>query len=374
MSKALINPANIVWARERAGMSVSEFSDALGVKPEKLIAWECGEDAPTMVQARKIADKSLISFGLLFAKLPPVEELPIPDLRTVDGREIQKPSASLIAIIRKVQERQEWYKEYRQENLLISSPFITQFSADSDTNAIVSDIRKTLLLPERRSGQWDEYERTVRQHIERAGILVMRERDLGGSSKPLFVEEFRGFALCDKIAPVIFINGADAQTAQLFTMLHELAHIWIGQSGLSDLSPSNHRKEEAKCNAVAAEFLVPEKEFIEYWIQDNWPIHVNSIAKYFHVSRWVIVRRALTLGLITDSQYYAQINNFKKENERNSTGGPSYYTTRVSRLGRSFASAVVSEALSGRMLLRDAGYLLGTKPLNVKNLAKELGI
>ncbi|ADZ91069.1 ImmA/IrrE family metallo-endopeptidase [Marinomonas mediterranea] len=374
MSKALINPANIIWARVRAGMSVSQLADALGVKEEKVIAWENGENAPSMAQARNIADKTLISFGLLFAKQPPADDLPIPDLRTIDGRELQKPSASLIAIIRKVLERQEWYKEYRKDNLKLENSFITQFTMDSDTSSVVADMRNRLSLPAKRSGRWDDYERVVRQHIEKLGIMVMRERDLGGKSKPLLVQEFRGFAICDDVAPVIFINSADAQTAQLFTMLHELAHIWIGQSGLSDVSPSNHRKEEAKCNAIAAEFLVPEDEFLQVWIEKDWRLHVSAIAKHFHVSRWVIVRRALTLGLITEAQYYSMIESYKKDHERNSNGGPSYYTTKISRLGKSFASAVVSEALSGRMLLRDAGHLLGTKPLNVKNLAKELGI
>ncbi len=375
MSKAHINPANITWARERAGMTVSELSKRLSVKEEQVTSWERGEDSPTMKQARNLADCTLVSFGLLFAKTTPQEELPIPDLRTIDGRGVQKPSASLIAIIRTVMERQDWYREYRLDNLYHEKSFKTKFTADSPVDDIVIDMKARLELPAKRTGKWEDYERTVRNHIENLGVLVMKERDLGGASKPLHVSEFRGFAIYDEISPVVFINSADAKTAQLFTLVHELAHIWIGQSGLSDVSPNNHRKEEVKCNAVAAEFLVPAIELLEIWEHEHWRLDVAAIANHFHVSRWVIARRALTLGLITQDEYSQEIRKYVADYEKSSdNSGPSYYRTKISRLSKSFASAVVSEALSGRMLLRDAGHLLGTKPLNVKNLAKDLGI
>ena len=202
----------------------------------------------------------------------------------------------------------------------------------------------------------------------------MKERDLGGKYKPLLVEEFRGFAVYDEIAPVIFINGTDAQTAQLFTMMHELAHIWIGKSGLSDVSTSNHRKDEVLCNEVAAEFLVPAEEFLKIWpFDEDWRLMVRSIANYFHVSRWVIVRRALTLQLISESEFFRAINGYKSDYENNSNGG-NYYPTVLSKRSREFAKAVVSEALSGRVLLRDAGNLLNVKPLQIQKLATELGI
>ena len=374
MSKALINPTNVTWARERAGMSVSELAKKLHVKDKQVSAWESGEDAPTMKQARDLASATLVSFGVLYAKTAPQEELPIPDLRTVDSHGIQKPSASLIAIIRTVIERQEWYKEYRLENLHYEKSFKTNFTADSSVEEIVKDMKARLNLPAKRTCKWEDYERIVRNHIESLGVLVMKERDLGGSSKPLYVDEFRGFAIYDEVSPVIFVNSSDAKTAQLFTLMHELAHIWIGQSGLSDVSPKNQRKEEVKCNAVAAEFLVPADEFLPMWNQEYWQMEVSSIAGHFHVSRWVIVRRALTLGLITEYEYRQEIKKYVDDYKNNPNSTPSHYRVKISRLSKSFASAVVSEALSGRMLLRDAGHLLGTKPLNIKNLAKDLGI
>lgn len=376
MSKALINPANITWARERAGMTVNALAERLKIKDERLLDWESGDNEPTMTQARKIADCTLISFGLLFAKNIPEEKLPIPDLRTLEGKAMKKPSASLIKIIRTIMERQDWYRDYHLENLYSPAKFKTEFNADSSIELIVNDIRAKLSLPNKRAGRWDAFERLVRQHIEDLGILVMKEPNLGSPNKPLLVEEFRGFAIYDEITPVIFVNGADAPTAQLFTLIHELAHIWIGQSGLSDASHHNHRKEEVLCNAVAAEFLVPQDEFIPLWPDHNdWRNEIKSLANYFHVSGWVIVRRALTLELISENEYHQVIQKYKADHDKKkSDSGPSYYTTLVSRRSKNFSKAVVSEALSGRVLLRDAGHLLGIKPLNIKNLATELGI
>src|SRR5699024_535018 len=105
-------------------------------------------------------------------------------------------------------------------------------------------------------GTWEDYFRLLVQRIEQAGILVMRESYIHHHTRPLSVQEFRGFAIADALAPVVFINQADAPAARLFTLIHELAHIWIGQTGVSDANPQTKRKEEIFCNAVAAEFLV----------------------------------------------------------------------------------------------------------------------
>lgn len=376
MSKALINPINITWARERAGMDVPTLAEKMHVDGAKVLKWERGEDQPTFSQARKIAQVTLVSFGRLFSKKTPEDLLPIPDLRTLDSNGVAKPSAALLKVLHTVLERRDWYREYRLENMNNDGRFRTNFSLDSRVEDIVQDMKDKLHLDGQRRGKWEEYQRKIVNSIEDFGILLMREADLGHFTRPLRVEEFRGFALFDDIAPVIFVNGADAPAAQLFTIIHELAHIWIGQSGVSDVSTHNHRREEVLCNAVAAEFLVPENEFFAMWeTLDSWTQNLPGLEAHFHVSRWVLARRAFSLGLIDESEYRQFIAILKRQYEQNKKEGPvPYYRVKANHLGRNFSKAVVSEALSGRVLLRDAGHLLDIKPFNIKKLATELGI
>jgi Zn-dependent peptidase ImmA (M78 family) len=152
--------------------------------------------------------------------------------------------------------------------------------------------------PER--GRWEDYYRDLVDRIEGAGVMVMRESFLNHWTRPFSVDEFRGFAIADDQAPLIFINHADWPSARLFTLLHELCHIWLGVTGISDGDPSNKRQEEILCNQVAAEFLVPADEFDHLWNNDaeGWTDNIAELKTHFHVSSWVIARKALTMGKI----------------------------------------------------------------------------
>ncbi|RMN74615.1 hypothetical protein ALQ55_200010 [Pseudomonas savastanoi pv. savastanoi] len=132
---------------------------------------------------------------------------------------------------------------------------------------VVSDIRQTLGVdPEKSRLDYDKYSRALIDAAEVAGVLVMRSGiALGNTHRKLEVSEFRGFAISNSLAPVVFINSSDAPTARLFTLMHELAHLWIGSSGVSDAGTANGREEERFCNAVAGEFLVPEELFRAVW-------------------------------------------------------------------------------------------------------------
>jgi len=206
-----------------------------------------------------------------------------------------------------------------------------------------------------------------------AGILVMRSGIVGSNThRKLDVGEFRGFAVSDKFAPVVFINIADAPAARLFTLLHELAHIWIGSSGISSVAPSSHRQEEAYCNAVAGEFLVPETRFKALWREtDDWQALLPVLAAAFHVSRLVIARRACDLGYIS-KEAYTEFYLIELSTYRNKkTDGGNYYRTADGKNSKRFSRAVLSEALSGRLLLREAGKLLGIQPAKVRTYAEK---
>ncbi|MCZ0750095.1 XRE family transcriptional regulator [Aeromonas enteropelogenes] len=379
MTTANINTEMLMWARERSGFSVSEFAKKCGVPEERLQEWEMGKHPMTFNQAMTFAEKAHIPFGYLFLQQPPVDELPIPDLRTVDGKGVGRPSAALVEIIKLMQLRQEWYRDHMMQQLAEPNPILGRFSPNSAVQAIVQDMRGKLGVPEHPTrGTWEHYYRDLVQRIEACGILVMRQGDLGHFTRPLSVDEFRGFAMVDSYAPLLFVNDADAPGARLFTLIHELCHVWIGQSGISDGGVSNHRQEETLCNAVAAEFLVPASEFRQLWRHEyeDWQENLAELEAHFHVSTWVLARRAQTLGYISQEAYFEYVQKLRRDykDRPKKAGGPDYYKVKNSQISHLFSRAVVSEALSGQLLLRDASHLLGgIKPGKIAQFARELG-
>lgn len=375
---ARINPDILSWARERAQLSISALASKLKVPEDKIDAWERGEKQPTFKQAQTFAARTHVPFGYLYLRQPPKETLPLPDLRTVDGQAPNRLSSELIEMVQIVLRRQEWFAEYLRDQGIERNPHVGRFSAKSDIMAVVRDMRHALGVPTHpERGNWEDYLRGLIRKIEDAGVLVMRQGYIRHHTRPLSVKEFRGFAISDSLAPVIFINQADAPAARLFTLIHELAHIWIGKSGISDASPDTHRKEERFCNAVAAEFLVPETEFQSHWrMLDDWRDNLSALEAHFRVSTWVVARRALTLGKISLENYRTYVDELQEQyrNREKSEGGPTFYRTQKGQISEKFSRALVSEALSGRVLLRDAGSLLNMKPNQITVYARELGI
>ncbi|MAL32141.1 MAG: peptidase [Marinobacter sp.] len=379
MTTANINTDMLTWARERSGISVPDFARRCGISEERLREWESGERKLTFNQAMRFAEKAHVPFGYLFLAKPPEEVLPIPDLRTLEGQGVQRPSAELLDLVKLMMQRQEWYREYLQQHFAEANPYVGRASYSDSVESIVEDIRACLgVEPHPTRGKWDDYYRDLVQRIESLGILVMRQGNLGHHSRPLNVDEFRGFAIVDEYAPIIFVNHSDALGARLFTLIHELCHIWIGQSGISDGNTNTHRQEEVLCNAVAAEFLVPAQEFRALWQQDSesWEDNLPPLEAHFHVSTWALARRALTLNFISEQEYGRYIFEQKMRHEqRKGSGGPTYYQTKKAQISRQFSQAVVGEALSGQLLLRAAGELLGgIKPGKIETFARELGV
>lgn len=372
---ALINPTILTWSRERAGLSAEEVAKKLPTKPDRVLEWEAGESKPTFRQAQHWANIAHVPFGFLFLKEPPTESLPLPDLRTVGGVAPERPSLNLLDTVKDVLRKQDWYLEYLQDQDGEPLPFVGRFTTQASIKDVVTDIRQTLRVdPEASHLNYDAYVRMLVEAAEKAGILVMRSGiALGNTHRKLDVGEFRGFAISNVLAPVVFINSADADTARLFTLMHELAHIWIGSSGVSDGGTTNGRKEEIFCNAVAGEFLAPEDYFRAAWNKDiDWHDNLAPLATRFHVSTLVIGRRARDLGYITSEQYSVYYRQILKAFQDKDGGGGDYYRTARTKNSSRFSRAVLTETMSGRMLLRDAGRLLGVQPANLRTYANKL--
>lgn len=374
---AYINPQIFNWACARAQVSEEDLSQSLGVKLEKVIGWSRGDLKPTFGQAQKLASKLHIPFAFFFLPAPPQDILPIPDLRTHGNHGLANVSIDLKDTIASVVRRQEWFKDYLKDQDAEALSFIGSYNVNSDPVEVAINIRQTLKLENLnpRGLSWEEYQRKIVDGAEAAGILVMRSGIVENNThRPLSVSEFRGFAISDSHAPVVFVNLRDAPPARLFTLLHELAHLWLGQSGVSSGSAIEDRREEQFCNAVAGEFLAPAREVIALW-SDNKELNdnVSDIARIFHVSRYVIIRRAFDLGLVsydTYNEYYRElINQFNNTDG----GGGNFYAIAKNKNSALFSKVILNETLSGRVLLRDAGKLLGISPAKLKQYATEIG-
>lgn len=373
---ALINPAMLRWARDRVGLDVNAAARSAGVAPEQFQRWEDGDWQPTFKQAQQVASSLHAPFGYLFLGQPPTDEPLLPDLRTLGGTLVGKPSVNLMETVRQALQRQAWYAEFLQEQGAAPLPFVGRFSTRSNGVQVAQDIRSTLkLAPEPQTGHWEPYHRLLIKAAEDAGILVMRSGIVGNNTRrKLDVAEFRGFAISHPLAPVVFINSSDAPSARLFTLLHELAHVWLGSSGVSDTAPGNTRREEVFCNAVAGEFLAPSELFAKLWplASEDLSTRVAELAQRFHVSQLVILRRAVDLGLIAPESYgafyRAELEAFRAAEK----GGGHFYRNAVAKISPLFARAVIAETLSGRLLLREAGKLLGVQPAKIRDLAEQL--
>lgn len=374
-----VNHELIRWALDRSGRSV----EGLARQFPKLAQWESGEAQPTLKQLEALAKKTWTPLGYFFLPVPPQEKLPIPDFRTVSDRPVGSASPNLIDTLHTMQRRQAWMRDYLVDRGVEPLSFIASANLRESPAAVAQQIRRVVGTDDgwaSRHGTWSDALRHLREAIEEAGILVAINGVVGNDThRKLDTEEFRGFVLMDKYAPLIFVNGSDAKSAQMFTLVHELAHLWVGESALFNLqnmAPSESAVEQF-CNKVAAEFLVPEAEFESYWpqaLQDAEPF--QAIARHFKVSPIVAARRAQDLGLIQQAEFLSFYRAYQEDERRKAAraaGGGDFYLTQNVRLGKRFARAVALAAKEGRLLYRDAYRLTDLHGATFDKYAKALG-
>jgi Zn-dependent peptidase ImmA (M78 family)/transcriptional regulator with XRE-family HTH domain len=392
MEYAYINRQILRWARERRGFSKDAFATKLKVTSQQVTQWETGPEFPPFGRAQHIANALEIPFGYFFLSLPPTEKPAIPDLRRVGAGQLP-PSPDFIDLLNDVVVKHDWYAAYSKENAAPKLPFVGSRSVNTPPLRTVQSIRDVIGTKELRkecTGPSD-YLRVLCQRAEDAGILTMRAGVVRGNTRrKLSVAEFRGFAISNQIAPLVFINSTDAVAAQVFTFAHELAHIWIGQSGISNPELAQRTKTiteidviEEYCNMVAAEFLVPATDFEQAWMairadSDNKAI---SLSRSFRVSVPVILRRALELNHLGQNEFFNLWNihkartkaaeNTRKEEE---SGGGNFYNTFFARNSRKLSQAVVSVVRAGQMGTLEAARLLNVHTTTIPKLAARLAI
>ncbi|MFN3999128.1 ImmA/IrrE family metallo-endopeptidase [Algoriphagus sp.] len=357
-----VNVNILTWAIDRAGYELQTFTE----KFPKVQLWLIGEKNPTVKQLEEFSKKVHLPFGYFFLSEPPKENLPIPFFRT-NGKKAQKVSINVYDTILLLQQRQDWLKSYLIENEFRPLSFVGKFENKTDIKEIVRDIRRTLNLPETwASGfkTWQEAQNHLVSHIEDRGIITVFNGVVENNGHRIIpVDDCRGFVLVDEMAPFMFINNSDWKSAQMFTIAHELAHIWTGHSAGFDfrkLLPADDPIEKL-CDKVAAEFLVPEIAFNKVW---RLKPSFSHASRFFKVSEIVIARRALDIGKMSKKEFFAFYNDYSKreflKKDNQSSGGDFYATTRK-RLSMTFASHVNNAVKSGNLLYRDAYKLTSLK-------------
>ncbi len=378
-----IRPGLLRWARERAGRNIESLKKTF----PKIEDWEQGEAQPTLKQLERLAKTLHVPLGFLFLDTPPEEPLPIPDFRTMPQARLSRPSPELLDTIYNCQQRQEWYRNYLLSIGESPLPFVGKASLNDDPNTIAAEMSEAVRfdLEERRSiPTWTQALSRFIDQVEQIGVLVMVNGVVGNNThRPLDPEEFRGFAVVDKLAPLIFINGADTLSGKTFTLAHELAHIWLGESGISDarLEGLPEDRVERWCNQVAAEMLVPVALLTEnYEPQNELVPEVHRLARIFKVSTLVILRRLYDAEYL-DWDTYRQV--YEEELERllsyerraAGEGGGNFHRSLSRRVSKRFALALISSALEGQTLFRDAYAMLGVSKVETfKKFAHELGV
>ncbi len=384
-----VKPAMFRWALERAGLD----PDALAHRFPKLADWEHKKVRPTLRQLEDFAKATHVPVGYFFLPAPPVERIPIPDFRTAGNQRIGHPSPNLLETIYLCQQRQEWYRDSARSTHEVALSFVGSATPDSSVEETAAEISRELgfdLEARRRCSTWVDALRSFIGQIDALGVLVMVSGVVGSNNRrKLDPNEFRGFAISDDVAPLIFVNGSDTKAGQMFTLAHELAHIWLGQTALSDIEPVSEpisrnvqsvgqaaRRVEDWCNKVAAELLVPLAVLQqEYRRGEDLNGAISRLARRFKVSTLVILRRIHDAGGLTRQQLW---NAYREELDRlreipKGSGGD-FYLTLGARVGKRFARALVASTLEGQTLHRDAFRLLGFSKLTTfHELAHNLG-
>ena len=381
MSRVAVSEGVLRWAVGRSGRTLEDLQSKPDLK--RIREWISGQRQPTLRQLESLAKATLTPLGFLFLDNPPEERLPVSHFRTLGDEGLSRPSPDLLETVQTMQRRQSWMRDFLIDQGQEGLPFVGSARLGEQPALIAQYMRRTLGFDERwAAGQtnWTNALRVLREAMGNIGILVVINGVVGNNPhRKLAPVEFRGFVLVDDYAPLVFVNGADGKAAQMFTLAHELAHVFLGSSAAFDLremQPADDSTEQA-CDRVAAEFLVPENA-----LRDIWPSArskrepFQTIARRFKVSVLVAARRALDLELIqmTDFlDFYRAYQGDERHRAVRGSGGGDFYANQNLRVGRRFASTIVRAAKDGKLLYSEAYRLTGLYGETFDQYALKLG-
>jgi Zn-dependent peptidase ImmA (M78 family) len=397
MSKGTLNPDIMVWARTTAGLSPEEASRAIGLKDangltgaERLAALEGGEAEPSHALLLKMAKEYRRPLLAFYLPKPPQTADRGQDFRTVPGAAPPLFDPDLDALIRDIRARQSIVKSLQEDLEAEAVPFVGAANMRMPVKQLAGRVAESMdfVLKEYRSRKSvDRAFSYLRSRMEDSGVFVLLLGNLGSHHTNIPVDTCRGFAIADPIAPFVVVNDHDAKSAQAFTALHELVHLWLGTTGISGASDA--AAIERYCNEVAGEILLPAGELaglsrIAGGALSEVKSAITAFAEGRHVSRAMVAYKAFRIGLLSEQIWSRLTAEFKREwmdnkakqaaKEKQQKGGPSYYVVSRYKLGPALLGLVGNSLRGGVITYTKAGQVLGVKPRNVDPLLRETGV
>ena len=391
-----VNPQILVWARETAGLEEEEAASRISLGSSKssssldrLRELESGQRLPTRKQLEEISKlyrRPLLTF---YRSTQPPKGDRGKDFRTTSSELTKRENALLDALIRNIKARQGMLATVLEDDEEhVDRPFVGSCSLADGVAFVANRIADDLRFSEiqRKTGAVDEFFNTLRGHVEALGVFVLLIGDLGSHHSSMSEQVFRGFTLADPVAPFIIINDRDAKIARPFTLLHELTHIYLGESAISGPDEQDHPHStypaiEKFCDEVAGHILLPAdalssaKTGVNLRDQTAVLQYITTIADRWVVSGPLIAYRLRQMNLIS-APLYSQLrrvfsdrwNSYKSREKEPSQGGPSYYVVRTHRLGRTLIDTVRRAMRENRLTHTKAAAILGVKPSSIENL------
>lgn len=392
MTRVVVNPDILRWARETAGLEPEIAVKKIGLTKTKALtavqrleALEIGDTAPTralLVRMAKQYRRPLLTFYL--SDVPEKGDRGN-DYRTLPDGYDPTDDAFLDALIRGIRARQSLLRAaLEDEEEADKLPFIGSMTMNDGVPAVAASMRDTvpITLDEfRAADSADEAFKKLRAAVESTGIYVVLAGNLGSYHTAIDLRTFRGFALSDPVAPFIIMNDQDARAAWSFTLLHELTHLWLGQTGVS--GGSAELAVEQFCNDVAGEFLLPASDLQQFVLPDadNDEIIADAITVFANdrnISRSMVAYKLYRRQRIQQDVWRRLSTRFReewlegreksRERARSQEGGANYYTVRRHRVGDALVNVVQRMMRAGALTTTKAGTVLDVKPKNVQNL------
>jgi Zn-dependent peptidase ImmA (M78 family) len=381
MQKGEVHVSPDIWRWVLSTVNVEDdFKD-------KIDEWIKGIKLPTITQLEKFGKKTHIPIGFFFLKTPPTEKCKLfdsrimnIDFRTIDSAPLERSSRDLFETAMKMERIQVWMREYLLDNGVTKpNDYVGSLATTMPKLNAANSIRDVLRI----DIKWYEHIRSAedsfkffRKVISDAGVLIFKNGKVGNNThRKLDINEFRAFALIDGLAPLIFINSSDSPEGKAFSLIHEFVHIGLGDNNIFNLRQDNYSvtSNEAFCNGVAAEILIPIVLFRGKWNENSkdTDTRIAELSRYFKCSQLAIARRALDSGFLTREQYFQASQKAKMAIAKKRAVRSDYYRTKSSDFDHNFLLALYSSVSEGKTLFTDAYRLTDT---NISTFDKLLSL
>ena len=372
-----INPNIIKWARERSGYTLQEVAKSFNRDVTAISDWESGAAAPTYAQLEKLADKYKRPVAMFFFPEPPQEPDFVEQL-ALRSSEIEQLAPSIRILLRQARARQLSLMELNMGANPVEMKIFRDLHSqlDSSPTELAQQTRAYLDISVETQADWSSAKEALenwRESVEEKGIFVFKDafRD----------DSVDGFCLVHEQFPVIYLNNSRPAVRQIFSLFHELAHLLLGENGITQGINPVGEQIEVFCNQFAAEFLVPPGDLethLDFPPYDNGEIDntIGELANYYKVSRPVILLKLVNRGVFTFDDYWQKTEQWTEEYESRierrvggeSSGGGNYYNTHAVYLGYRFIELAFSRYYQGHCSMEELADHLNVKAKNLHGL------